>query len=287
MLHMMYGDLSEGEGILTSGAYLGQQDQWMNAIAKWCAALDDAGVKTFHATAFFSARGEFDDDRWRYNHPEKGMIPGGELHNTFAERFTSIPMSCGLLGFSYSIYLEPFTEILAPLLAKAERKHRQGHPRTQAIMSSLASAGKWLTETAGYRERGSIQVIYEHENGAGKFVDFFNESLARQERWTYCFKSFTTEGKWLVPLQMADLLAHESWRRTKQVRDNPSAKLRKSFERMIGDGKISLQLHDREVSQKDAAAVTGLLAKYPNGLFPPDTLFEAITAPEYEKPAEE
>lgn len=248
--------------------------------------MKDAGVSEFHATDFFSTRREFDNDKWRHEDPKRGMIPGGDLHDTFAERFTSIPVNAGLVGFAYSIDVKSFREILAPLLAKAKRKHRQGHPRTQAIMSSLASTGKWLTETVGYRVKGNIQVIFEDEHGAGKFKSFFDESRERNERWTYCFQSFNTEGKWLVPLQMADLLAHESWRRTKQVKGDPSAKPRKSFERMLGDGKISLQLHDRDVALRNEAVVNDLLSNYPNGLFPPDTLETLLAAPEREKSAE-
>ena len=56
MIHMVYGDLSQGGGYLTAGAFLGKEDEWMNAIAKWCDALRDAGVNTFHATDFFNAR---------------------------------------------------------------------------------------------------------------------------------------------------------------------------------------------------------------------------------------
>lgn len=268
---MVYGDLSGDEtGILTAGCYLGKEDQWLKAIAAWSAALDDAGVKEFHATDFYSAQKEFDDDRWRRKVRGKGMVVGGDLHNTFAERFVSIPVDGGLIGFAYSLDVVPFTELLAPELAKVKRKHRQGHPRTQAIMSCIASVGTWLNEKAGYHVNGGIQVVFEHEHGAGKFVDFFNESRARKERWTYAFQSFTTAPKAFVPLQMADLLAHETWRRTKHVRSNPDSPLRKSFERMLGDGRISLLQHDRDHCIKNATMIRDVLARYPDGLIPPE-----------------
>ena len=66
MIGMVYGDLSGDEAsIVTAGCYLGKQDEWLNAIAAWSAALDDAGVKEFHATDFYNAKRQFDDDKWR------------------------------------------------------------------------------------------------------------------------------------------------------------------------------------------------------------------------------
>jgi hypothetical protein len=266
---MVYGDVSGNEtSILTAGCYLGKEDQWMRAIATWSAALDGAGVKEFHATDFFNAQGEFDNDKWRRDVPGRGVVVGGELHNTFAERFVSIPVDSGLIGFAYSLDVPPFNEVLAPELAKAERKHRQGHPRTQAIMSCLASIEDFFIQKTGYRESGRIQVIFEEEHGAGKFVDFFNESRERKERWTFFFQSFTTAPKSLVAVQMADLLAHETWRRTNHLRTDPNARLRKSFERMLGDGTISLRHHDREHCVKNATIIRDLLTRYPNGLVP-------------------
>lgn len=270
MIGMVYGDLSGDEtGILTAGCYLGKEAEWLKAIAAWSATLDDAGVPEFHATDFYNAKRAFDDDRWRREVPGRGMVVGGDLHNAFAERFVSIPVDAGLIGFAYSLDVPSFNEILAPELAKAQRKHPQGHPRTQAVMSSLASIGSFL-EKAGYRENGQIQVVFEQEQGAGRFGAFFDDSRERKERWTYFFKSFTTAPKSFVPLQMADLLAHETWRRTKQVTSNPSSPLRKSFERMLGDGKVSLLNHDRDHCVRNAAIIRDVTSRYPDGLIPPE-----------------
>jgi hypothetical protein len=79
MIPMVYGDLSGDEtDILTAGCYLGKEDEWMNAIAAWSVALSDAGVDEFHATDFFNAQREFDDDKWRRYAPGRGMIVGGD-----------------------------------------------------------------------------------------------------------------------------------------------------------------------------------------------------------------
>lgn len=275
MIHLAYGDVSgDSAPVLTAGCYLGKEGEWMDAIASWCRALDDAEVKEFHATDFFSAQNEFDDDKWRHFVPGKGMVVGGELHNTFAARFTSIPVDNGLIGFAFSLDVPAFNEILAPELAKVHRVQSEAHPRTHVIMSSLAAIGAFL-EKATYREKERIQAIFEHEAGAGRFMDFFDESKKRNERWTWWFKSFTTAPKSFVPLQMGDLLAHEAWRRTKEVWSPKPRAIRKSFERMLSDGSIQLNAHDRNHCIKNAVAVRNLLARYPNGLAPAEELLPA------------
>lgn len=271
MLDMVYGDLSGDERhFLTAGCYLGKEEQWMNAIAAWSAALDDAGVREFHATDFFNARGEFDDDRWRREVPGRGMVVGGDMHISFAERFVAIPVRSGLIGFASSLDVPAFAEVLAPEMAKALRQHREGNPRTHAIMSCLASITDFFVGHTRNREKGQIQVVFEQEHGAGKFADFFNESRDRGERWTHFFRSFATASKAHLPLQMADLLAHETWRRTRHVANDPATPLRKSFERMLGDGQISLKMLDRAYCAKNATIVRDLLARYPDGLVPPE-----------------
>lgn len=168
VIHLAYGDVSGKEsGTLTGACYLGKEPDWMDAIAAWCKALDDAGVKEFHATDFFSAWGEFNDDRWRrYDAEKQKMVPGGPLHDEFAERFTAIPVAHKLLGFAHSTDVPAFNGVLAPELAREQRIHPSSDPRTWVIMRSLASAGGFLEQTT-YRDRESIQAVFEHEKGAG------------------------------------------------------------------------------------------------------------------------
>ena len=77
-------------------------------------------------------------------------------------------------------------------------------------------------------------------------MDSFDESRVRKERWAYWFGPFKTAGKAEVPLQMADLLAHETWSRAKEAQSpNPRA-IRKSFERVLVNGHIEMRPHGRE-----------------------------------------
>jgi hypothetical protein len=269
VIDMVYGDLSGDDNqVLTAACFLGHESEWMSAIAAWYHALEDAGVKEFHATDFFNTRKEFDHDRWRYWDPTRGkMIPGGVEHTAFAERFTGIGVNHNLIGFAFSLDAAAFRETLAPELAKEKRTHTSGDPKTFAIMNCLAVVGRFLFKAR--EEKDKIQAIFEHEHGAGRFIDFFHESKSRSEQFTYFFKSFTTAPKSFVPLQMADLLAHETWRRTKEVWSANPRPLRKSFERMIADGQIQLDAMDRADCIRNAMAVRDLVARYPDGLIPP------------------
>ncbi len=136
-------------------------------------------------------------------------------------------------------------------------------------MSSLTGVNEFLANSA-YREQGAIPAFFEDEQGAGRFVDFFEESRARQERWSYWFKSFATLPKASVSTQIADLLAHEVWRRVKEeLAENPRP-LRESFKRMIAGGRVEVRWLDRPGCERNARYARDLLRRYPDGQIPPE-----------------
>lgn len=257
----VYGDLSgtADSKVLAAGCYLGRKHQWDAAVAEWTKVLRDAQVKEFHATDFFSGFGEFAGDEWN---------PKGEKHREYAARFTAVASDAGLIGFAFAMDCAAFSSVLAPELKKEKRKYRSTHPRTYSTFSSVARVAQFL-EKANHPATERVQIVFEHEQGAGRFSDFFEESRKRRERWTYWFDGFTTADKSLVPLQIADLLAHEAWRRVKAIMADPAAKLRKSFERMLIHGDIEVGLLDEASCNKNAEMVRDVLVHFPNGLAPP------------------
>jgi hypothetical protein len=265
----VFGDLSgsDEDAVIAAGCYLGREDQWAAAVNNWAVALKDAGVTYFHATDFYSAHGEFDSDEWRYEHPTKGMIPGGPKQVAFAARFTAIANDAGLIGFSWACELEPFRSILAPEMEREERVHKASDPYLYAAMSALTRVSDFLTD-AKHAALQHIQIGYELEDRSGRFVDFFKESQKRMESWTKWFHSFTAPPKSFEPVQIADLLAHEAWRRAKEVLSDKPRDIRKSFKRMLMGGKVELQFMQRADIERNAAVVRDLLARYPKGLVP-------------------
>ena len=143
----VFGDLSgnDNDAVIAAGCYLGREDHWTEAVNNWVAALNDAGVSQFHATDFYSTRGEFDSDEWRYEHPTKGKIPGGPKHVEFAKRFSAIANDANLIGFAWACELEPFVSLLAPELDKENRAHKSSDPYVYAAMSALTRVGEFLT----------------------------------------------------------------------------------------------------------------------------------------------
>lgn len=268
MLHQVYGDLS-GAAVLTSGCYLGKEGEWLDAINAWIAALKDAGVSSFHATDFYNARGAFDDDRWRRLAADGRMIPGGPLHDAFAARFSTIPRRAGLIGFAFSLDVPSFRDLVVPEFQEERRTHQLTNERTYAIMKNIARVSAFL-DGAGYREKGQIQIMFEEEAGGGKYTDFFLESRERDESWTYFYQSFHLGPKAFPPIEMADLAAHEGWRRTKEIWSHTPRALRKSFKEMLGDGQFELNGHGLREAAINAERIRDLRRMFPDGLIPPD-----------------
>jgi hypothetical protein len=268
MLHQIYGDLS-GKSVLTSGCYLGKEDQWLDAIGAWIAALNDAGVTSFHATDFYNAQGAFDDDRWRKVGSDGRMVPGGPLHDEYAARFSNIPRRAGLIGFAFSLDVPSFKDLMLPELRKERRNRRLTDERTYAIMNNIARVSAFL-DRSGYRENGRIQIMFEDEAGSGKYVDFFRDARDRYEQWTYFYQSFNVGPKDFPPIEMGDLAAHEAWRRTKEIWSPTPRALRKSFIAMVGEGQFELHAHGPREAAINAEQVRDLCSVFPDGLIPPE-----------------
>ena len=154
-------------------------------------------------------------------------------------------------------------------MRKEQRAQQLTDARTYVIMNNLARASAFL-ERSGYRENGQIQIMFEEEAGAEKYVNFFRESRGRQEQWTYFFRSFSLGPKAFPPIEMADLAAHEGWRRTKEIWSSTPRALRKSFVAMLGTGQFELHAHGLREAAMNAERIRDLTVMFPDGLIPPE-----------------
>jgi hypothetical protein len=266
----VHGDVSGKEGIIASGCYLGREEHWQKASEAWERINADAGVPYFHATDFFNTADLWDDTKWRYEHPTKGIIPGSPEHVAFAKRYSAVAEDAGLVGFAFGMRVSVFTELLQPIFAREKRGVLCTDPQMFAIMRSVAQVSQFLdaTQTPAF-ELGRGQVIFEEEVGvSGAWTNLFVESRQRREAWTKWFATLTTAPKEVVPVQIADLLAHEAWRRLKTALGEESYPLRKSFERMLVNERIEVQVLTPEDAQKNAAMFNDLIERFPNGLVP-------------------
>lgn len=260
VMTFVFGDISGAakDSVLAAACYLGREEHWQAAVAAWVALLKETGVQYFRASEFYACRGQFKD--WTQN---------DDRHIEFAKRFTAVATDAGLIGFAWAMDQQAHNSILAPVFAKERRRYKSSSPRVQVVMNALSAVGTFL-ENANHPELFSVQVGFEDEQGAGAFVDFFNESQRRRESWCRWFHSFTTIPKEFEPAQIADLLAHEAWRRGKEVLSENPREIRKSFARMLADQHVELRWRGREHCTELARQTEDMLTRYPNGLVPPD-----------------
>lgn len=267
----VHGDVSgkADSGVIASGCYLGRAEHWQCAADGWGTALASEKIGVFHATDFYASEGAFAAQEWK--HEVNGRwIPGGAKHDEFAARITAVAENAGLIGFAFGMNPATFAEHLRPVFALVKRKVRCTDAQLFAIMTAIKHASDFLDAAdTPIMQLGRGRVIFEDEHGSGLWIDFFNESRNRREAWTKWFGALTTAPKEIIPVQIADLLAHEVWRRVSEVfKDNPRP-IRKSFARMLVNERIEVQMLTEETAKETAELLRGRLAKYPDGLVPP------------------
>ena len=82
-----------------------------------------------------------------------------------------------------------------------------------------------------------------------------------------------------MPVQIADLLAHEAWRRVSEAYKDTPRPIRKSFARMLVNERVEVQFLTEEDAKASAIIQRELLSRFPNGLVPPDPPPSAGDAP--------
>jgi len=252
----VYGDISgdESSPVMAAGCYLGRESNWRKAVAAWNSALSDAGVAYFHATDFYSCHGEF-----------AGWKPNDSRHLEVAKRFTSIATDAGLIGFSFGMLCDAFKTELMPVLRTEQRRCTLAHPRTFVALRCVSQVARFLGR-ANHHTSERVRVVFEAEEGDGRYLDFFAECQERREAFTRFFDSFATENKRAVPLQIADLLAHEAWRRLKEHLTPTGRPMRKSLERMIVGEHIEVEALGYPEAKMNAEVFRNWLKIRPDGL---------------------
>lgn len=242
----LYADTSgkATSAVWAAAGYIAEEKQWKHFNKEWQRALDEAKVSAFHATDFFNYHGEF-----------KGWNEDPPKHEKFAKRFTAIAEKQTEVGFARGLEVEPYQRLMAP----AVRGLRSAPQREMTPLMMCAS--KLLHDIASMwrPHRGPIAALFEREHGIGQAIDYFNYLQYRiRAPWTKAFVTVETGGKELLPLQAADLLAHESWRRMKEY-IKPSGRLvRKSMQRLLKHSGIEMRMF----TEADIAAVVPRIRAY-------------------------
>lgn len=223
----LYCDASGTKGQISQvvGGFLASEAQWKSFEHEWQCALDAAKVIAYHATEFFSFQGEFAG--W-----DK---PDLKKHIRFAKRFASIAGRHRTAFVSRGVDLAGY-EKAAPVIAQSF----PGAPHerfTPLMFCHLIVMNELNNPQVGVPLGEKVAVILEDEKGAGEVVDYVNARKRGGAEWAQIVSSITTLGKEYLPLQGADLLAHESWRLCNEIIAPTGRELRRSFKKLVQGSK--------------------------------------------------
>lgn len=228
----LYADSSgkDSDLVRVAACYIAESKKWTEFNREWQRALDQAKVNAFHATDFFNFQREF-----------KGWDEDKAKHERFAKLFTAIAERRTEIGVAHGVAVEPFNRLLAPVLVGIKSAPQQ---RMTALM---LCAGMMLHDVGvrWKRSRGQIAVLFEWEEGIGQITEYFQYLKHRiKAPWTDAFVSAGTAGKEVLPLQAADLLAHESWRRMKEHLRPTGRPVRKTLTRLLRNSHLKIDCAD-------------------------------------------
>jgi hypothetical protein len=251
-MQTFYGDTSSegdkrGPYVLTVAGWLATEAEWDAFHDDWELALREAGSSEFHATDFFPCRGPF-----------AGWNAASKRHRQFARRFSAIAESHASYGIGYGMRVsEKYQALVAPRLQRIPNLHGKMTPLMHLVVSVLARLSR-LALSDGER----VAVVFEREPGMGEVAEFFNWMKRRsKDPWTDRYVSFTTAGKELLPLQAADLLAHECWRAVREAHLPTGRPARKTMQRLTRSDRVTLATTLEEKYEEMAASFSEALQK--------------------------
>ena len=233
----LYLDDSKRDNVFTVGGFIAPIEMWTDRFEpEWSLALRLAKVPAFHATDFFSFRGDF-----------KGWDKDLPKHTKFAKRFAAIADNHTSACMARGIGLDGHAELVRnhpALIAHAP------HGRVTPTMWCTRTCLEWVTTTWKQRPpHEAIAVILEEGDGVGEVIEYLHRLKKQAAPWMPPFVSFATGTKALLPLQAADYLVHEARRRISAVHfpEGPDIrKIRKSFKRLIESDGVSIKYWTRE-----------------------------------------
>lgn len=234
MLKLYLDDSKDKDSLVVMAGYIAHEEMWETFVAEWSRALREAGVKVFHATDFFNARGEF-----------KGWNLKSKRHRNFSRRFTAIAESQATLAVCRGIHLDVFREVIA---AAPEILRRTPHGRLTPMMWCARSCLEWISISGPQHGRPldePIAVIIERGPGTPEVLEYLSWLKERGAPWMDCFCSFEEGDKSLLPLQGADLIAHETKRRLVEYVKPDGRPIRKSLHRLLKRRMVEMNLFQR------------------------------------------
>lgn len=229
------------------GGFLSFDREWKQFVGEWQSALDEAEMDQFHATDFFSRRGKHNKKGGRYED-----WPDAK-HNRFARRFVAIAEQHTWLGVGRGIDMPAYRDlVLLESVFRGGTPHDQFTPIMLCGQMCLEHVAKRIQQ---YVPGERVAVVFEQGDGVGEMIEWCRW-LQCHTSWAQVYCAFTTGDKSSLPLQAADLLAHETWRHLKQHVDPTGRPLRKSLERLLKGGRISMRVGTRNQFARGIKRIT-------------------------------
>lgn len=244
-----YIDLSgkKGDPLIVAGGYIAPEPLWRKFEKAWGKINRDAGVQFFHATDFYAGRDEF-----------KGWDIKSEAHARYAKRYTRAAAEHTSYGFATGINVSSFEKVMVPVLAAVKTPHDRVTPDTYCLMNLLHQTAQTILKPGM-----QIAVIIEEGPGMGEAISFLYWLKEVGEGWTQPYVSFTPMDKKERPLQGADLLAHESWRRLKQVIEPDGREIRKSLQSLLRYERVAINYINEQHMRDSVPHIKNLLRMSP------------------------
>ena len=236
---------------MVAAGYWATERRWADADAAWEETLAWAKVDEFHATDFFACRKAFAD--WKIN---------SRRHIEAIRRFTDIVQRFDLIGFAYGVDLRAYLKLVRPATVTGPKWMRNISPRLFCVAGCLSLVSRMISRFAAFMPRHErVAVLFEDEQGIGDAIAYFEYCKKRHEPWTKWLIGFDTADKGKRPIQMADLLAHEAWRRvTDHVRQTGRPQ-RKSLGAMLVGQHVAIEFATEESCKEMVATLRGFAAQ--------------------------
>jgi len=184
----------------TVSGFFADQSTWEEVEDEWSAINRDYGITEFHATKLNSRGGQYEG----WGRSKAIEYSAKLLHVITRQKLRLVAYNCGVLGDAYRKAISPSGQL------------KLGHPWIMCFQSCVAMVAKHM-ETLPVEDRFS--VVFGQENPfEGMAVSAFME-MKRNPQFPYrhrlleCSPGDPSE---MVPLQVADLMAYEYYKRISQ-----------------------------------------------------------------------
>ena len=259
MIHV-YADLSGTDrgDVYVAAGYIGTEESWIRADERWRKILHRADVPEFHATDFYAdpPRGHF-----------KGWKLGSKRHRDIETLVTNVANAEQMIGIGYGIDPASFPAI-QEILGTARAKQRIRTLRTFVAILLLERFAA-LVRKHPLPKGERIVAMFEREKGGGGVEAWFRWAKREGARWTVPYIDVTQREKRRRPVQIADLLAHQTWRRLLDVQrrglDYPP---QPAFARLIAPERVDVTYMNADQGRASLPALRAFLAAHPRGFVP-------------------